>query len=203
MELLDLLLLPKKFYKKFTAKKSTLFIGIVLDGLLFMILTLIDNFTKIFHGKSIMIIYFNVTLAVIFIVLIGFIDVIFFSIPIFDLFKTFKKGKEEPHSEELLIKFMKVYVCASIVTFPINLIFGLILRDLNMSEGMALDTLVSLSILLPSVWFASIVSRGANELYDFHPFYKRLVFLVSLAWGTILAIVLWFIMHYWLMLLFR
>ena len=34
MDILDILLLPKKFYKKFTAKKPLLFLGIILDGLL-------------------------------------------------------------------------------------------------------------------------------------------------------------------------
>jgi hypothetical protein len=127
----------------------------------------------------------------------------FFSIPLFDLFKTFKKVKEEPHSDELLIKFMKVYVCASIVVFPINLIFDLIIKYSKMPTGLGLDTFLSISILLPSIWFAAIVARGVNEIYDFQLFYKKLVFLVVLAWSTILGIVLWFIMDNWLMVLFR
>ena len=203
MDILDILLLPKKFYKKFTAKKPFLFIGIILDGLLFIGFTLFENFSKIFHGKSLMIIYFNTTLALVFIALIGFIDVLFFSVPIFDLFKFFRKDKEEPHSEELLIKLMKVYVCATIVTFPINLIFGLLLNNLNIPRGLVLDALISIIILLPSVWGAAVISRGVNELYSFQPFFKRLVFLVVLAWGTILGIALMFITDNWLMVLFK
>lgn len=203
MDILDILLLPKKFYKKFTAKKPLLFLGIILDGLLFMGLTLIDSFSKIFHGKSLMIIYFNITLAIVCIALIGFIDVLFFSVPIFDLFKHFRKDKEELHSEDQLIKLMKVYICATIVTFPINLIFTLVLNNLNIPRGLVLDTLVSIIILLPSVWGAAIISRGVNELYSFQPFFKRLVFLVVLAWSTILAIVLMYITDNWLMVLFK
>lgn len=203
MDILDILLLPKKFYKSFTAKKPVLFMGIMLDGLLFVVLMLIDNFSKIFHGKSVMLIYFNATLALVFIALIGFIDILFFSVPIFDLFKLFGKEKDEQHSEELLIKLMKVYICATIVTFPINLIFTLILNFVNIPVGIALDTFISIIILLPSVWGSAIIARGVNELYNFQPFFKRLVFLVVLAWSTILGIVLIFITDNWLMVLFR
>ena len=168
-------------------------------------LLLTDNFTKIFHGKSLMIIYFNITLTLVFIALIGFIDVLFFSIPIFDLFKLFRKDAEETqaHSEDLLIKLMKVYVTATIVTFPINLILTLILNNYNIPRGLALDTFVSIIILLPTIWGAAIISRGVNEIYNFQPFFKRLVFLVSLAWSTILSIVLMYIMDNWLMVLFK
>jgi hypothetical protein len=203
MDILDILLLPKKFFKELTAKKPLLFIGIIVDGLLFMVLTLIDNFTKIFHGKSVMIMYFNATLALVFIALICFIDVLFFSIPIFDLFKLFRKEKEELHQDELLIKLMKVYICATLVTFPINLLFTLAIDKLNIPRGLVLDSLVSIIILLPSVWGAAVIARGVNELYTFQPFFKRLVFLVALAWSTILGIALSFIMDNWLMVLFK
>jgi hypothetical protein len=42
-----------------------------------------------------------------------------------------------------------------------------------------------------------------NELYNFHPFFKKLVFLVVMAWSTILGIALIFIMDNWLMVLFK
>jgi hypothetical protein len=203
MDILDILLLPKKFYKSFTAKKPVLFMGIILDGLLFVALMMIDNFSKIFHGKSVMLIYFNATLALVFIALIGFIDILFFSVPIFDLFKLFGKEKDEQHSEEILIKLMKVYICATIVIFPINLIFTLVLNSGLIPPGLALDVIGSIIILLPSVWGSAIIARGVNELYNFHPFFKKLVFLVVMAWSTILGIALIFIMDNWLMVLFK
>lgn len=203
MDILDILLLPKKFYKKITGKKSTLFIGIVLDGILFILFTLIHDFSKLFSGKPLGVLYYNITLAMIFIVFMGFVDVLFFSIPLFDLFKRFKKKKEDPNQEELLTKFMKIYICGSFIILPINLVFDLVLTRVSIPSGIGIELLLSIVILLPTFWGAAAITRGINEIYEFESSFKRLVFLSVVAWSTVLSIVLYFAFHTWMLPLFK
>ena len=203
MDIFDLLLLSKKVYRKITAKKPTLFIGIILVGLLDMLLPLMDNFSKIFGGKPLMVTYFNITLALVFTALLGFVDVLFFSIPMFDFFKRFIKEKNLQTLDDLLVKVMKVYIVANLIIFPVNLLLYTVTKNVGLMNSYTMDLLNGFLILLPSAWASAAITRGLNVMFGFKSVFKRFIFPVVFAWATILGITISLITDNWLMILFK
>lgn len=203
MNISDLLLLPKKLYEKFTGRRYTLVLGIVLVGIADMVFTLYENYDRLLRGKAPTILYFNITLAVVVTILIGFIDVLFFSLPLFDLFKRFKREKPVGNDGEQLVKFMKVYICANLLVIPLNTLFYFMFGSSVMTAGFFGAILAYLYVFLLPLWISAAVSRGANVIYGFVAPLRRMVFLAAFIWSSILSLVIGYIVDTWLMLLFK
>ncbi len=199
MSIIDLLLLPKKVYQKLSGKRSTLILSILLVGIADMVFSFVDNYSKIFVSKEPIILYFNITLGVVLTILVGFIDILFFSMPLFDLFKIFSKEEPVVNGGEQLIKIMKVYALANVLIVPLNLVLYIAFR--NMGEGGSV--LLSILVNAATLWLAAAASRGINCIYKFIPPLKKMVFITVFMWGSILSVALGYMVDNWLMLLFR
>lgn len=207
MNILDMLLLPKKIYDKLTDKKLTLYIGFILVGIVDLCIFFIDDFAYLFTGKSISILFYNITLALLMIVIIGFVDVLFFTVPLFDLFKLFKRENRDTGGKTL-IRVMKAYVVANIFVMPVNLIIYMMFRYFsNLSTGLdnsyGIFILAFLLDLLISIWFSGVIARGVNTIYKFDVRLRNAVFMTIFTWSYILAEVFSFIIKNWVMPLFR
>ncbi len=203
MDLRDIILLPRALYKKLTAKRASLFIGIILVGLIDMGFSIFIGYNNLFAGKSSMVIYFNITLALVLVILTGFIDVVFFSVPLFDLFKHFKMEKGIGDYSQQLVKLMKVYICANFLVLPLNILFYIIFRSYEFGSSFATVVLAYFVIFLPSIWASAAIARGVNEIYSFIQPLKKVVFLIVFLWSMILGLILNYIIEQWFMLLFR
>jgi hypothetical protein len=172
-------------------------------GIADMMFTFYQNHGRLLTGKSPMLLYYNISLAVVMTILVGFIDVLFFSMPLFDLFKRFKKEKNIANNDEQLIKFMKVYICANLLVLPLNTLFYFMFGNTAFTHSNYIVLIAYAYIILIPLWISAAVSRGANAIYGFVAPLRRMVFLVAFIWSSILSNVIGFIVDKWLMLLFR
>jgi len=207
MNIWDMLLLPKKMYEKLTDRKSTLYIGFILVGIVDLCTFFINDFAGLFTGKSANILFYNITLALLMIVLMGFVDVLFFTVPLFDLFKLFKRENRDT-SGKTLTKVMKAYILANIIVLPINLIIYMIFKCFpnlvtSLNSGYSILFFAFMLDLLISIWFSGIIARGINTIYKFDVRLKSAVFMTIFTWSYILAEVFGFIIENWFMPLFR
>jgi len=202
MKISDMLLLPKSMYQKTDGKKVTLYIGIFLIGLVDIAFNLFFNWQDIFGGKAEVNLILNILITLFLAAILGFLDVTFFAIPLFDIFKRFKKEEEvrEPQNIQR-IRLMKVYMLAHIVIVPVEVIIYAIAGDgTNLDYNFATYIAVLLALILP-VWFAAAVSRGIKSIYRFTPEFRGLVFILVFIWTYALSYAFDF-MTGWLMKLF-
>lgn len=204
--LLDILLLPKQVYQRFTDKKVFLFGGIVFVGAVDMVFPLIEHKVMIFGGKSAGIMNYNLGIALIFILLIGFIDVMFFALPMFDFFKILKK--DGPLFTNVnLIRFTKTYITAHLIVIPFNALFLWIMYTNQTSKAFP-EALIIISVIyyffLMPAWFSAIISRGANVIFDIEPIKKPLVYAAIFTWNFLLGnFALSYIIDHWVMWFFK
>jgi hypothetical protein len=126
MKILDILLLPKSIYQKLTGKKAPLLMGVFFVGMVDIVFTLADNYSEIFGGGSQRAVVYNILIVLISLIVLGIADVLFFSVPLFDLFKLFRKEKGSELQKNMLVKLAKVYVTAHIIIIPLDH------RDMNL-----------------------------------------------------------------------
>lgn len=204
--LLDILLLPRQIYKKLTDKKPFLFLGIVFVGFVDMIFPLIDHRVMVFGGKSVGMLNYNIGMAIIFTLLLGFVDVMFFTLPVFDFIKFIKK--DGPLFTNVnLIRFTKSYILAHFIVIPFNGIFyWLLYNDQNIKAlpyAVLLIAVIYTYFIMPA-WFSGIISRGANLIFDIDLNKKPLIFAVIFTWNYILGnYALNYIIEHWVMWFFR
>ena len=91
--LIDRLLFPKDFFKKITDKLHTLYIGIVLIGLVDLGMSLIYKIPFYFYNKPTEILVYNISLALALLFSRAF-GYIIFAMPLFDIFKNFALRSE-------------------------------------------------------------------------------------------------------------
>lgn len=200
--LLNILLLPKKLYQNLNGNRFTLYIGILLVGVIDTGFYLSDKYRELFLDKPQSIFMENVLLACIFSLLIGIIDVLFFSKPLFDLFKRFVREEGPTAGRDRFIPLMKVYVVANIYNIPLQLFFLYLIRKTSDSPQGSMALLVLIVDLMISMWFNAIITRGINSIYRFHPLFKRLVFPVVFLWSFLLSYAM-SMLYTWASMLFR
>jgi hypothetical protein len=221
--LLDILLFPKDLYKRITDRKPSLYAGIIFVGLADLGFVLYKNFNELFTNKTQGDLIFNIILSILFVIVIGIIDVFFFSLPLFDLFKRFKKDKNLPQNrgitdikdsgikdrdirdKGLLIKLIKVYIVTHFLILPAEIVVFLIYRNIINNTGIATWVMyisVIIDLLIP-IWFSAAISRGVNVLYDFKPVFKRLAFVIIFVWNHLLAYAFSYMIDKWMLVLFR
>lgn len=201
MKLLDILLLPRNFYKKINEKKITLLPGIIFIGIIDLIFHIIDKYSDLFVGKSQSVLLQNVLLVLLFVILLGIFDVLFFAKPFFDLFKKFKRESEEKDPVYQLIRLMKVYISAHFVLLPLEIIIYLAASNIESLNNNIILIVALIELILP-ILFSAAISRGINEIYNFQFSFKRLVFPLVFVWTYALSYAFSFVVDKWLMKLF-
>ena len=147
---------------------------------------------------------YNIGLVLIFTVILGIVDIMFFALPLFDLFKFIKKGAVGNLSAAL-VKFTKVYIIAHLVVIPFNILFTI---PLYKTSGVIFsDILIILSIIyfyfLMPAWFAGIISRGTNVVFNMELKFVPLVFAAVFTWNYILGnYALDYVINNWVMYFF-
>jgi hypothetical protein len=202
MRILDILLLPKSIYQKLTGKKTPLLMGIFFVGAVDIVFTLADNYSEIFGGNSQRAIAYNILIVLISLIVLGIADVLFFSIPLFDLFKLFKKEKGSEPQKNMLVKLAKVYITAHIIIIPIEVIIYFAARNMNSINGGIVYLAVFLNMVLP-FWFSAAITRGINSIYKFQMLFKRLAFIIVLIWSYLTSNALSFIINHWVTAFFK
>lgn len=193
---IDILLFPERIYKKITDSKPALYAGIIFIGAADLIFPyIVEAFTGLFTQKTLFVLILNIVLSMVFIILIGILDVAFFSLPLFDLFRLIKKRMGEKVPENLRIKLMKVYIMAHFVIVPVNIAIYYLLENLSLEDNMTMVNITFFVIICVYIWFSAIISRGINTIYGFGKELKRVVFLIVFLWSFLLGWALEYIIN--------
>jgi hypothetical protein len=120
------------------------------------------------------------------------------------LFKRFKRQEEIKEPVILLVKLMKVYVLANLLVTPIDaLSIFLVYNPKVLGSDTAAAFILFMLGLASLVLFFSVILRGANALYRFHPIYRLLAIPIIVLWMELLGNALDFIYKHWMMVFFR
>ncbi len=206
-KLLNILLFSKRYYERLRDRRLTLYLGILMVGAIDMLLPdTAKILQEIFDQKASNAVLINALILVAVVVLLGIIDVVFVSIPLFDFFK-FLKGKEakvnivqtqddpdiysvEPSapSGASRIKVMKAYISVHFLITPVSVaIYYLFTRNITAASPVGLLYLSLTFEMLIFIWMAAILSRGINSLFKFNPIFAKLTFLVVFTWNFIFS----------------
>jgi hypothetical protein len=200
----DLLMYPDKFYKNLTGKISTLILGMIAVGVFDITPFLIDNSGALFSSTDPGARTYNILIALAVLAGIGIFDVLLFTVPLYDLFKAFKKEGPMEYTRELRVKLFKVYIIAHFPIVPIQLVIYYFTKELNPETANMYGLfLLSIVTLLLALWFYMLISRGVNYLYNFKLLQKKLVFPAVLIWSYLLGTAMDYAMSSWLVKLFR
>lgn len=217
-KLLDILLYPVRLFEKLTDNKAALYAGILLVGAIDLLLPDISYVMKyLFGGKPENDVYINAVLAVIIIAVLGIVDVIFVSIPLFDFFKFIKKkegsvsGLEHEQKNGQVssfaatpIKIMKVYIMSHFIIIPVSTIVHYVfLRNIAAESPAWMQYLALAFFMLIFIWTAAIMARGINTLFHFNPIFARLTFIVVFTWNYLFGMVFDMQIMNWLLKIFR
>lgn len=203
--ILDILLLPKSFFAKITDKLPTLILGIIFVGLTDAAFLLLKHIPRLFVNKTLTVLIFNSTLALCVAILLGLIDIIFFSLPLFDLFKFFRVKERIKNINGHLIRLMKVYISAHFIIVPVQAFFEATIYLSNIA-GVTTNFSVLMAliefILIP-IWLSAIVSRGINTIYDFDDRLKSMIFVIVYTWHLLLTFAMSFTVANWILMIFK
>lgn len=201
-KILNVLLLPESTYRKLTNKRWTLAVGIIFMGVVDLLFPFLSGRYSAFFSGDTRVVTANILISVIFLLLLGFVDVLFFSTPLYDFVRVFfKKEAAGQENNGSLVKVAKIYILAQLVTLPlfliVNYVFG---RNIN-SDLFILAGVILEMVLI--VWASAIVSRGVGSVYRLAPIHRQLVFISVFAWNYILGYALMFILRNWTILLLK
>lgn len=201
--LADLFLLPKGTYLKLTEKKYTLYLGILFVGLVDMVYPVIDHFGDYFVGKPSDMVLLNAGLLLLIAAVIGTVDVVFFSFPIFDFIKLVKK-LPAVGADTGLMRVMKTYILVHFLLVPFGMGYSLLLRSMDLSSisQMFLLVLIIIENLL-SLWFSAAFARGVSVNFGLGPILWRVAMILALIWGSFLSYALNFMQDNWFLILLR
>jgi hypothetical protein len=230
-KLTDILLYPARYYENLSDKKATLIAGIILIGAIDLLLPdIAEVFGALFSGKSADNIRFNALMVVFVILVLGIIDVVFLSVPLFDIFKFLKKkeiavgqqtgSKTHPlissslpsganswdnwEQRPSLIKVMKVYIISHFIIIPVTtVVYFVLARNITENSSVWMQNLYLLIFILTFIWSAAIITRGINVIFRFNPLFKRLTYIIVFIWYFIFSMVFSMQIMNWMLALFR
>lgn len=194
-KIIDLFLLQKDFYSKLTDKSMWLYAGIVFVGLRDVIFSILDpeNNKGLFINK----LSFNFKTIVVLLItalIIGFVDVLCFSYPVFDVIKHFKKRSEGYNASpvgntysSLLTKVMKVCVLANIVITPLDVLTYFTGKAYFSLESTIFLFITSALGILAYFWFNGAITRGLCVLFRLSTNVRGLVFVLVFAWNAMIG----------------
>jgi len=198
MKLLDILLFPKSLYRRVTDKKLTLFLGIILIGIVDVGFPLSETFSKNFIGKTHNDLVFNIVFASVVAILFGVVDALFFAKPLVDLFKLFKKKGIVIDKHGQMIKVMKVYMLSHLLIIPLNVIAYAVMYNVKLDNHVILAFLIFTYSSVMPIWFAAAITRGTNVIYDFEPLFMRLAFVAIFIWNMLISFAFDFMYSHWI-----
>ena len=203
-KLLNILLFPPKLFAGLSDKRLTLYAGILLIGIIDLFMPdFMDTYKQLFTGISSDSVSWNILIAVGIVVLLGVVDTVFFSVPLYDLFKWLKKREDKPHNASS-VKIIKVYIMSHFLIVPINVLMHyLFFSGVTENSGALITNLYLAYFFLILVWSSAIVARGINTLFSFNPVFKRLTFIIVFTWNFLLGMVFELQILNWLLKLFK
>jgi hypothetical protein len=217
-KLMNILAYPISLYEKLTDRKATLIAGIVLIGVIDFLLPDVKFIIKeLFTDKSVPDIVYNAGMAVLVLLLLGFVDVICISVPLFDIFRYLKRkeiqfvsttgiGKEDeqPPLRPSVIKVMKIYIMSHFIIIPVSLAYNLWYTRFITEDSSALLVNLALTFfMIINIWAAAIMTRGLNAIFRFNMLFRRLTFIIVFTWNFLFGMVFDVMIKNWLMQLFR
>ncbi len=191
--IIDFFLLKKDFYARLNDKNMWLYIGIALVGIRDVGLGVLGlNISPI---ESSAINFTLKTCAILFLaaLVIGLIDVICFSYPIFDIIKYFKKRSDSNalalgmSYSSLLTKVMKVYIVVNILVTPINLLSYYTFHLTGKYEITLLVYITAVLDILAYFWFNGAITRGLCVLFKIPARVRVIVFMLVFVWNALLS----------------
>lgn len=190
LKLSDVLLYPHGFYTKLTNKKASLYAGIIFVGFADLFLPdLFKTLKAMFIGKTPNQLIISIVLSVVTISILGLLDVVIFSFPLFDLFNFLKSKVGEAHNASV-IKVIKVYIYSYFILLPLQLLLNYtVFKDFNASSSEPLQNLFALYFFIIALWSTAIVVRGINTLFNLNGLLRRVTFFIVFLWNMIVTIV--------------
>lgn len=191
--IIDFFLLQKDFYSKLTDKSMWLYIGIALIGIRDVGLGIIGTNINTADGISIS---YNVRTALILFItalVIGMIDAMCFSYPIFDIIKHFKKRSDSNSMamgmsySSLLTKVIKVYAVVNIIVTPLDLLTYFTTHQAVLHQSVALVYISAVLNILAYFWFNGAITRGLCVLFKIPNSVRALVFVLVFLWNALLS----------------
>ena len=203
-KLLNILLFPPKLFAGLNDKRLTLYAGILFIGIIDLFIPdFMGTYKLLFTGISSDSVSWNTLVAAGVVVLLGVVDTMFFSVPLYDLFKWLKKREDKPHNASS-VKIMKVYIMSHFLIVPVNVLMHYSLfRGVTENSGALITNIYLVYFFIILVWSSAIVSRGINTLFSFNPILRRLTFIVVFTWNFLLGMVFELQILNWLLKLFR
>jgi hypothetical protein len=203
-KLIDRLLPSKQTYKNMNARRPALYLGILLIGLIDIL-----GFNPkavipvLFAGKAPGVTIYNISLFILFVIILGILDTVFFSIPLLDFFNVLREKKDEPYPAGLKVRFMKVYVLAHLITLPANILVWLAVEYLGGSIGAVQAYFLWLVNIAVIIWFTAVIARGVYVFLKLKDLYRWVVFPAVVLWSMLLSFALTYITDNWIMVLFK
>lgn len=198
---LDYFLLPKDYYAKLTDKSFWLYIGIAAVGFRDVLLAFLGLFSSNDQFKGTFALSLrSIAILLLSVIVIGFIDVLCFSYPTFDIIKLFKRRSEKNDSmssefthSNILTKVMKSYIIINVIITPIDLIIYYVASTASPSYlvYLVISALAMLSYLL----FNCAITRALGVFFKMKSEAKLLVFLLVVLWNELLGKVLSFLIN--------
>jgi hypothetical protein len=184
LKISDIIFLPKRFYEGISSRLWTLYIGIIFVGIGDLLVIYIENFKKLFVNRPFVQIIQNSAISLGLIIIMGAMDVLFFSIPLSDIFKRLDGGSDALKNDGVRIKMMKVYITANVLLLVINVTLLLIgiAHIGGPEESYSSDFFTTLLIL----WICAIMTRGASAIYNLELKGKIAVFISVYVWSMLL-----------------
>ncbi|MHB8064005.1 MAG: hypothetical protein ACYDG2_15475 [Ruminiclostridium sp.] len=193
-KIIDFFLLKKDFYSKLTDKIMWLYIGIVVLGIrdvIFFILGM--NSTGTNYSRSLQFNVKTIGILLVAVLVIGLVDAICFSYPIFDIIKHFKKRSESNSMalgmlySSLLTKVIKVYIVVNIIVTPLDLM-SYFTGNLAVAHKSLILTYISLVLgILGYFWFNGAITRGLCIIFKLPNSVRGLVFVLVFFWNALLS----------------
>jgi hypothetical protein len=177
---------PQEVLKGLTDKKSMLISGMLFVGFSNTVTLLLQHHNKIFADISSIITLRTIILTLLIIAVYGFIDVILFTLPMYNLFRRFPENDSDSVRNPSIIKVAKVYVIPHIILFPFNFAFIMIIKDMT---SINTGTLLILEMLI--IWFCYIIARGIKTIFNIKSsiIWSFIIFIVVYIWTSVFSVI--------------
>lgn len=190
--ILDIVLLPEKLYKKFTDRVITLVIGVFALGIIDYIYSISEKLQSLFIDKTFLDLSKNIIFSLIFIIVFGLGDAVFFSIPLTDVIKKLKSDNDIDEKSSR-IKIMKIQILANCIIFIPTIVLTYITNQVDLDKNIELSVPLMYGFLLIQIWLSAIITRGIKSIFDIEQRFKLLIFPIVFFWYFIVGMALNFI----------
>lgn len=191
----NLILLPEKFYKRFTDRIFTLIIGVFAVGIIDYIFSISEKLHSFFIDKTSMDLSINIFYSLIIIIVFGIGDVAFFSFPVSDIIKRLKSDKDTNSEKSSQIKIMKVQILANCIIFIPTLVLTYLSNGIDPEKNIELSVIIVYVYLIIQIWLSAIITRGIKSVFEIEQRFKPLIFPIVFFWYYIVGMALNFVME--------